>query len=180
MTICQKNSTPDDCNYGGHLNYRDWQYVCKMVPLPCVDLAILEKETTKWKILLITRRNGYEQGKLCMIGGRVWLGETLKEALDRQADQLGIKVKIIPPFSSNFSIWRSDNPSQDKTKHCITDIYPAKKIHGKLKKEGDEFSECKWYYLDDLPKKKDFAFCHYDKLINLSVQLKSFASLISL
>lgn len=130
----------------------EYQLVTNLTPIPTVNLVILRGGKNNREVLLIVRKTGYARGRWCMIGGRVWKGESLDKAIHRHVLDLGIKVKIIPPFNSNFPIFIDDRTDQDKTKHPISLIYPAIVVSGKIKEEGMEFKGYKWFPLDELPK----------------------------
>ncbi|MBU1031635.1 DUF4916 domain-containing protein [Patescibacteria group bacterium] len=130
----------------------DYRLVVKQTPIPTVNLVILRMIKKSWEILLLVRKTGYAKGCWCMIGGRVWIDETLKEAIDRHASDLGIKVKIIPPFNPNFPTFIDDRINQDETKHPISMIYPVKIVSGKVRNEGMEYKGYKWFPVDKLPK----------------------------
>tara|TARA_Y100000310_G_scaffold344151_2_gene455403 strand:+ start:1442 stop:1918 length:477 start_codon:yes stop_codon:yes gene_type:complete len=134
------------------MSQKEYEFVISKTPIPCVDIIPLRGEKGIREFLLVKRKTGYSKGNWCFIGGRQWIGETLKDTLDRQAKELGVKVEVMPPFNSNFPAFIDDGPKQDKTKQACTHMYPVKIISGKLKKEGEEFEEVKWFSVNGLPK----------------------------
>lgn len=131
---------------------KEYKLVVKKTPIPTINLVILQTIKKGWEILLLVRKTGYAKGSWCMIGGRVWIGETLEKAIRRHASDLGIKVRIISPFDPNFPSFIDDRKNQDKTKHPISLIYPAEIISGQVRKEGEEYKGFKWFPIDSLPK----------------------------
>lgn len=130
----------------------EYDLVTKKTSIPTVNLVILKKNKNGWEILLLVRKTGYAKGGWCMIGGRVWLGETLKHAIQRHTKDLAVKVRILPPFNPNFPSYIDDRNNQDKTKHPISLIYPAEIISGKVREEGEEYKGFKWFPVNKLPK----------------------------
>jgi isopentenyldiphosphate isomerase len=82
----------------------------------------------------------------------------LKDTIDRQARELGVKVEIISPFDSTFPVFINDKIDQDKTKQSCTHIYPVKIVSGEVEKEGEEFLETKWLSINEIS--KDIAYGH--------------------
>ncbi len=130
---------------------KEYLLVTQKTPIPTVNLAILRKNKKTWEILLLIRKTGYAKGQWCMIGGRVWIGETLKQAIDRQAADLKVKVKIIPPFNSNFPSFIDDQKNQDKTKSPLSFVYPVEIVSGEARKEGEEYKGFKWFPINEIP-----------------------------
>lgn len=131
---------------------KEYLLVTELTPLTTVNLVILRGRKDKQEVLLLIRKTGYAKGSWCIIGGRVLIGETLEKAIHRHVSDLGIRVKIIPPFNSNFPTFIDDRINQDKTKHPISLIYPAKIISGKVREEGEEYKGYKWFPINKLPK----------------------------
>lgn len=129
----------------------EYQLVAKKTPIPTVNLVILRKNK-KWELLLLTRKTGYAKGQWCIIGGRVRIKESLKRAIDRQAEDLDVKVRIIPPFDSNFPSFIDDQKDQDKTKSPLSFVYPTEIVSGEIRQEGEEYAGYKWFPIDKLPK----------------------------
>jgi len=134
------------------LNEQEYQCVIKRTPIPTVNLVIIRQNSNGWEILLLVRKTGYAKGSWCMIGGRVRIGESLKQAIARHAKDLNVKVEIIDPFKSNFPVFIDDRNTQDETKHPISMIYPVKIVSGKVRDEGAEYKGYKWFPIDKLPK----------------------------
>lgn len=133
------------------LNEREYQLITKKTPIPTVNLVIIRQNVGCWEILLLIRKTGYAKGKWCMIGGRIRIHESLEHAINRQATELKVKVKIISPFDSNFPAFIDDRSTQDKTKHPISLVYPVVITSGKVREEGEEYNGYKWFPIDKLP-----------------------------
>ncbi len=131
---------------------KEYQLVTNKTSIPTVNVVILKDAEKGLEVLLVVRKTGYAKGAWCIIGGRVRINELIKVAIQRHASDLGVKIKIIPPFNPNFPSFIDDRRNQDKTKHPISLIFPAKIISGKLKEEGEEYKGYKWFPFDKLPK----------------------------
>ena len=154
---------------------KEYKLVTNKMPIPCVDLVILRKsEEGIIEVLLLVRKTGYLKGKWCIIGGRQWKEEIAEETINRQADDLSIKVKVIPPFEPNFPAWINDNPKQDKTKHPCSMTYPVRIISGEVREEGEEYKGFKWFSVDKIPK---MAYGHRFQVLKTLEQLKRFNGL---
>lgn len=133
------------------MSHKEYLLVTQKTPIPTVNLTILRKNKKRWEILLLIRKTGYAAGQWCIIGGRVWMGETLKQSLVRQAEDLKVKVKIIPPFNPNFPAFIDDRKNQDKTKSPLSLVYPVEIVSGKVREEGEEYKGFKWFPINRMP-----------------------------
>ncbi len=134
------------------MNDEEYLFVTQKTPIPTVNLAILRKYKKSWEILLLIRKTGYAKGQWCIIGGRIWIGETLKQAIDRQAEDLKVKVKIMPPFNPNFPSYIDDQKNQDETKSPLSFVYPVEIVSGEVREEGEEYKGFKWFSISKIPK----------------------------
>lgn len=134
------------------------------VPLPHVDLVILRRgRGGDIETLLIKRKIPPEKGKWCIVGGRVLKDERLAQAIRRHSRrELGVSVSVIPPWKSTEPLKVCDNPKADPRKHAITMLYPVQIKRGKLRPEGPELSEWKWFPIEKLP--KVMGFSHSDEV----------------
>lgn len=148
----------------------EYALVTEKTPILCVDLVVLRRTQKSLETLLLIRKTGYEKGKWCIIGGRQIKGETLEEAITRQASDLGIEVKVVPPFDFNFPAYVNDK-DQDRTKHPTCCVYPVVIKGGSLKGSGEEFSATKWFPVDDLP---EMAYDHRAEILKVVEQIKRF------
>ncbi len=136
----------------------------KSIPMPCVDLVILKGLADNPQVLLIKRSIEPNKGMSCIPGGRVLIGETLEDSIDRHAfRELGVKVKIISPFDSNHPVRVFDNPIADPQKHPIINLYPVEITGGTINKKGPEFEEADWFDFDKLP--EEMGFTHKEEIL---------------
>ena len=129
----------------------------KSVPIVCVDIVFLRRSNDGAEILLFKRAIFPEQGKWCVPGGRMLKGETIQRVINRQAErELGVKVKILSPFTSNNPAGVFSDPVTDVRKHFVSLAYPVLITGGQPRKSGPEFSEFRWFSINKLPPRLGF------------------------
>src|SRR3989344_3727950 len=91
-----------------------------MTPIPCVRAIITDREK---RILLLKRANSkHEEGKWCLPGGKLDLGESSEQACLREIkEETGLEVKL-NEFELLFETDELPIPGI-ATKHCITKYY---------------------------------------------------------
>lgn len=136
-----------------------FQTIQKLIPIVCVDLILLRKTEGIIETLLVKRKIYPEENKWCLIGGRILKNERTKNTINRQAkNELGVSVKIIPPWSETSPFATYNDPIADKQKHFIVLTFPVIVTRGNIRTSGPEFSEAQWFPLHKLP--KNFGFHH--------------------
>lgn len=158
---------------GSWMSDEEYDLVTRKSVIPTNDLVVL-RGGEPWEVALFIRKTGYEKGKWCVIGGRQWKGEIAAEAIDRQAAEMGIVVEVVPPFAPNFPAWVHDDPKQDKTKHSSGSVYPVRIISGEIKQAGEEYSEFKWFPVNELPPDSKWAYHHKFEVEKVIEQLRRF------
>lgn len=145
----------------------------KNMPVACVDLLVLRKQKIDRidmiETLLIKRKIYPEEGKWCLIGGRILKDEYTKDTVRRQAKtELGVSVKIIPPWSEIMPFAVFNDPVSDKQKHFVALAYPVIITKGAVKTSGPEFSEAQWFPIKQLPPISTCGFYHATVLAMLA------------
>lgn len=122
-----------------------------------VDVIVVEKD----KILLVKRADRLESGgKYGLIGGYVNRNETIRDAALREVEEeTGYKIEIIRQLRVIDS---PNRPGEDKQN--VAFLFLAKPIK-KVGEPDDESSEIKWFPLNNLPNKEQFAFDHYENIV---------------
>ena len=121
-----------------------YEQIKSLIPIACVDLVVLKDS----RILLCKRNNEPAKGEWWVPGGRVLIGETLKEAVFRKAkEELGIDVSIVRQVGTY------DNIFPDVV-HTVTTVFLVKPFPTEIKLDS-QHSECKWFRGDKLPKLQD-------------------------
>lgn len=121
-----------------------------------IDALVLRKD----KILLVKRTEKLlEGGKWAIIGGFLDRDETLIEAVSREIfEETGWKVKNIKLLKI---VDDPNRPNEDRQNVAFIYTCEAVKKHGEADWESDEV---KWFKLNDLPKKEEFAFDHFEDI----------------
>lgn len=154
LSIVRKTVIPKSKRLSNSL----FKTIQKSMPVACVDLIILRKNKGAIETLLIKRRLYPEERKWCLIGGRILKGEYARDTIKRQAlKEFGVSVKILPPWNEMMPLGAYSDPVSDRQKHFVVLVYPVIITKGKLKKEGPEYSEAKWFKIKKLPKIIGFA-----------------------
>lgn len=132
--------------------------------------AIIVKEN---KILLVKRSAKLTNpGKFATPGGFLGRDENTEEAVKREAlEETGYKIKV----ESLFTITdKPDRKNEDRQNVNFTFLaVPLEKVSD----PDDEVSEVNWFDLEDLPKEKDFAFDHYERVMLYKKYIKNKFSL---
>lgn len=144
-----------------------FELIQKSIPIVCVDLIVFrKKDRAGLEVLLVKRKIPPEIGKWVLIGGRVIKGETLKQAIQRQARrELSVTVRILPPWDYNSPIRVFDNPKFDPQKHAIALAYPVIIKEGAARMSGPEFSEAQWFDTSKLPPNLGFNGLHRQEIM---------------
>lgn len=163
MTLTRKKKTASIIPPSKWIPETLFQVIQKLIPIACVDLILLRKNRNITETLLVKRKIYPEKNKWCLIGGRILKNEKTKTAVNRQAkNELGVSVKIIPPWSTNFPFATYNDPLSDKQKHFVVLTFPVVVIKGNIKPSGPEFSEARWFPLHKIP--ANLGFHHYKVL----------------
>lgn len=119
-----------------------------------VDAVIREER----KVALIKRKNPPFEGAWALPGGFVEYGETVEDAVKREArEETGLEVeieKLVGVYS---------DPERDPRGHMISVVYLCEMISGKLHADTDA-QEAKWFSIKCLP---ELAFDH-EKIVRES------------
>ena len=104
------------------------------------------------KVLLVKRRQPPGEGLWAIPGGRVELGETLKEAVEREVrEETQVAIRPRHPVYT-FEVIERDNDGRIRFHYVIVDLI-ADYVSGEPK-PGDDACEARWVTskdLDDLP-----------------------------
>lgn len=119
-----------------------------------VDAIIIKDK----KILLVRRASHLVNGnKWAIPGGFLDRDETLEKAVLRELkEETGLNGKIVKLLKI------VDDPSRkNEDRQNVAFVYI---IHasGKIKIDPEEVIEAKWFDINQLPRKKDFAFDHFE------------------
>ncbi len=116
--------------------------------------AIIEKDN---KILLVKRSSKmYMPNLYCLPGGYLDQGETIEKGILREVkEETGYDSGVVTLFRIN------GNPKRDKGN--VDFIFLVKTLE-KTGEHDKEVAEVKWFDFNDLPKKDEVAFDHYENI----------------
>ncbi len=116
------------------------------VPIPCVDVVLLDGK----KVLLGLRTNPPAKGSYWFPGGRVYKGETLKDAAIRKMkEETGLTVSIIAHLGSDETIF-PDSIFGWPT-HSINNLFLVRAKKKQLITGDNQHSDWQWF--ETLPAK---------------------------
>jgi ADP-ribose pyrophosphatase len=102
----------------------------------------------KGRLLLVKRGNEPNKGKWSIPGGGIELGETIKEAAQREVfEECSVKIKIMRVLDAADNIVR-DNDGRIRYHYAIIDLL-ANYIGGDLKAQSDA-QDCGWFMPEEV------------------------------
>ena len=117
----------------------DYKKILQVMPILTVDGLVYHKG----KILLLKRKNKPLKGKYWTPGGRVYKGETLKEAFIRKMqEETGIKVRVLSVIGY-YEDFYEDNHWGIPTVHTVSVVFLATADTDKVKLDSQS-SVYKW------------------------------------
>lgn len=134
-----------------------------VIPIVCIDLVVVKESESL--VMLFKRKIPPEVGKWVNIGGRIFKGERLDEAIQRQANyEFGTTVSVLSPYSPEMPIAVFSEPFCDTQKHPIALVYPVV-LEGAIQDSGPEYSEWRWFPIDKLPTDVGFEPLHRQEIL---------------
>lgn len=101
-------------------------------------------------VLLVRRGQAPSKGLWAIPGGRVELGETLKEAAEREIfEETGLTIRAGDPVHT-FDVIQRDETGRPQFHYVIIDLL-AEYLRGELQ-PGDDAQDVRWVSLDELEK----------------------------
>jgi ADP-ribose pyrophosphatase YjhB (NUDIX family) len=152
-----------------------YKLLTEMSTIMCVDGIAVRKRNDHVEAMAIKRNTGEFRGKLCSVGGRILLEESIEQALKRQfANDLGCKITFITPWDKPAIIHQFMRPRADGTvlpdfgteherRHAISAIYlvraeSADFTFGTTPHGGREASGVEWFSLQHMPPPDAFGY----------------------
>jgi len=100
------------------------------------------------KVLLVKRSNAPQKGKWSLPGGSVELGETLKEAAEREVkEETGLTIKAIDPVFA-FDLIEHDSAGKLLFHYVIIDLL-ADYVDGEVH-PADDISDAGWFNSEEV------------------------------
>lgn len=124
-------------------------------PTPTVDV-ILQRDS---KVLMISRKKDPFKGKLALPGGFVNEGETVENAMKREAlEETSLEVEPIDILGVY------SDPKRDPRKHIMTVVFVGIVVGGS-EKAADDAASIEWIELAGI-ERQQIAFDHYAILLD--------------
>ena len=122
-------------------------------PIPTADI-ILQQDS---KVLMIRRKKEPFKGSLALPGGFVNEGETVEEAIKREAkEEISLEVEPIDILGVY------SDPARDPRKHTMSTVFIGIVVGGQ-ERAGDDAASIEWVELDEI-EKQQVAFDHIQML----------------
>lgn len=119
-------------------------------PVPTVDV-ILQRDS---KVLMVKRKKDPFKGYLALPGGFVNEGETVEEAMKREAkEETSLEVEPIDILGVY------SDPRRDPRKHSTSTVFIGIIVGGQ-DRAGDDAESIEWVDLDRIEKQQQMAFDH--------------------
>src|SRR5919199_3529869 len=119
-------------------------------PTPTVDV-ILQRDS---KVLMVRRRKDPFKDRLALPGGFVNEGETVEEAMKREAkEETSLEVEPIDILGVY------SDPTRDPRKHTISTVFIGIVVGGGQATARDDAASIEWVELDEI-EKQQVAFDH--------------------
>lgn len=144
----------------------------KGIPIMCTDGIAVRQSLDGAVEAMVIRRNTLDKGKLCSVGGRIFYGESVEEAVRRHfMDDLGCNIRLLTPWRTPFFVLQTrpiaEGPKKDfglePSKHAVS-MYHLVALEGEPKNfgstahGGQEASGIEWFSLKDFPPDDAFGF----------------------
>jgi len=140
----------------------EWARIQQLVPIACVDVLPVRPITGGVEIGLILRDTPVGQ-RWCLVGGRIRLNESIREAVLRQLTstlgdgvQCSLTKRLHPDHVAEYFSDRRDGELQDPRQHAIGLTYIVV-VAGVLQARGEAIG-FRWFTPDALPPTGDFGF----------------------
>ena len=124
----------------GYLPDETYRLILRSVPLACVEAAIVDEKRKEYLLGKRTRNPG--KGMWGVIGGRVFRGESLEEALQRELEREAEIKKFNYQFVAHESLF-AETSEVGEEYHVISHIY--KITTDETPQITEENSEFKWF-----------------------------------
>lgn len=176
---------------GEHLKRSLYDLFVELGVVTCVDGIAVRKMDGKIELMTIVRNTGPFKGKLCSVGGRILLEESVESAMRRHfKTDIGSNINMLTPWDRPVLFHQFMRPQSDCTvlpdfgvepqrRHAISLIYLVKLDDKKMEfgqtiSGGQEASGVRWFSKDDIPQDDEFGYgqeVYYKKCFGLAASI---------
>ena len=104
-----------------YINPQPYRIIQESVPIFCVDILVMNG---KGEYLLVKRKNEPMKGRWWSVGGRVYKGESVTEAVVRKAkEEIGIKVRILHHLGFYEELYDRSQLNIKGGVHTVTEVF---------------------------------------------------------
>jgi colanic acid biosynthesis protein WcaH len=119
---------------------RLYDEIRRNMPIPCVDLMVVDSRD---RVLLLRRANTPARGEWWFPGGRIWIGETRLEAVDRKLwEETGLRASAKLELGTSDLIFRET--AGELAGHGITTLYRVE-VQGSDVRIDKQSLEVQWH-----------------------------------
>lgn len=148
----------------GWLSDQEWRFVQLRVPVTCVDVLPIRREGFDGvKIGLIYRETPRQGRRWCLIGGRLFRNEPLRNAIIRQVQEaLGsnvhcvLPVPVQPLMVAEYFSRRLKRSLFDPRQHAVGLTFTVQ-VRGAISPAGEAL-DFRWFNVKELPGSHLFGF----------------------
>jgi ADP-ribose pyrophosphatase YjhB (NUDIX family) len=146
----------------------DWKWAQDTLPIACVDVVpvrLSRDGRTVERVGLIHRETPHQGRRWCLVGGRLWRGESFAQAAGRQVrETLGLDVAFEPladdrhpdHVTQYFPTPRPDGLF-DPRQHAVTPTFVVPIAGGEVDPRGEALA-FRWFPPDGLPPADEWGF----------------------
>jgi colanic acid biosynthesis protein WcaH len=111
----------------------EWETIVRNVPVVSVDLLVRYRDG----IVFGKRVNEPAKGSWFVPGGRIFKGETRREAVNRiAADELGLKIEIVESLGAFEHFYQTSDVDDVESKHYLANGYVVDAVDGALSSDA--------------------------------------------
>lgn len=149
---------------GQWIEESEWERIQRTIPIVCVDVLALGARGNRFTSAgLILRHTPHQGDRWCLIGGRMRIGETIVEAVERHVyGALGPHVRFClspsqqPCYVAQYMPFARDDLPVDPRKHAIGLTFVLE-VSG-TPQPRDEALDFQWFPISRLPDTEAFGF----------------------
>lgn len=152
---------------GPWLEAREWKRIQHLLPIACVDVmptrVSIDAPPRLRSVGLIRRSTPHQGDKWCLLGGRVFYGESLGDALTHTLHetlgeelQFTVDVDQQPLYVAQYFPAKTRDFGHDPRQHAVGLTF-AVEISGSPKARGEALG-FEWFAPDSLPPPQEFGF----------------------
>ena len=141
----------------------DWKKIQAQVPVTCVDMVPVKRTVEGPQFVLIRRDTPHEGVRWCLVGGRLFLNQSLRTACEyhlvtTHVESIGIDfpLSVEPLITAEYFSVPREGELHDPRQHAVALVFVVT-VEGPIRPCG-EAHEFRWFLESTLPAASDFGF----------------------